>query len=393
MTSFFRKFTWWLQRRRKEDQLREELQFHLAKKRMNGRPTGCRRTRPDWAARRDLGNVTLVQEDTRTLWTWIALEQLGAGRPLRPADDVQEPAVHRPGRTVARAWNRRQHGDLQLHGLDPVALAARVGPRVAGGGEMAQPTVHLLQIARVRDALRRRQHLPRPRRHHGGDFPVPGVRAPAGGVGTGPVQHLCLRPGRQSERHDQRRGRARQGRIRLGRLLSRARGVASSGPSDLWRRRSRRRAAGGGHQHGLQPAALWRRRRGGRSADSDQQRGVHRDRCDAVRVLRRGSRRGARGVSPHARQSAVRLRCRARIPRPELLLAPDDGTAPSRRRPRAGSGCASRRHSSSGWPRRRRPIASAPIFQSCGSRKGRVDSTASGASTRSRSTCCWRWWA
>ena len=29
MTSLFRKFTWWLQRRRKEDDLREELQFHL----------------------------------------------------------------------------------------------------------------------------------------------------------------------------------------------------------------------------------------------------------------------------------------------------------------------------------------------------------------------------
>ena len=29
MTSFFRKFTWWMQRRRKEDELHEELQFHL----------------------------------------------------------------------------------------------------------------------------------------------------------------------------------------------------------------------------------------------------------------------------------------------------------------------------------------------------------------------------
>jgi hypothetical protein len=30
MTSLFRKFTWWVQRRRKEDELREELEFHLA---------------------------------------------------------------------------------------------------------------------------------------------------------------------------------------------------------------------------------------------------------------------------------------------------------------------------------------------------------------------------
>ncbi len=30
MFSFFRKLTWWLERRRKEEQLREELEFHLA---------------------------------------------------------------------------------------------------------------------------------------------------------------------------------------------------------------------------------------------------------------------------------------------------------------------------------------------------------------------------
>ena len=30
MTSLIRKVTWWLQRRRKEAELREELQFHLA---------------------------------------------------------------------------------------------------------------------------------------------------------------------------------------------------------------------------------------------------------------------------------------------------------------------------------------------------------------------------
>ena len=30
MISLFRKVQWWLHRRRKEDELREELQFHLA---------------------------------------------------------------------------------------------------------------------------------------------------------------------------------------------------------------------------------------------------------------------------------------------------------------------------------------------------------------------------
>ena len=40
------------------------------------RPTGCPEDEARWAARRDLGNVTLLREDTRTLWSWILLEQL-----------------------------------------------------------------------------------------------------------------------------------------------------------------------------------------------------------------------------------------------------------------------------------------------------------------------------
>ena len=43
MTVSFRKIRWWLQRRRKEDELREELQFHLDEEsRRARRPTGCR---------------------------------------------------------------------------------------------------------------------------------------------------------------------------------------------------------------------------------------------------------------------------------------------------------------------------------------------------------------
>ena len=58
MTSFFRKFTWWLQRRRKEAELREELQFHLEEEAGERQADGLAgRTRPRWAARRDLGNV------------------------------------------------------------------------------------------------------------------------------------------------------------------------------------------------------------------------------------------------------------------------------------------------------------------------------------------------
>ena len=76
MTSFFRKFTWWRQRRRKEDELREELQFHLAEEADERQADGLSEDEARWAARRDLGNVLLVREDTRTLWSWMLLEQL-----------------------------------------------------------------------------------------------------------------------------------------------------------------------------------------------------------------------------------------------------------------------------------------------------------------------------
>src|SRR5918999_2470211 len=76
MTSLFRKFTWWVQRRRKEAELREELQFHLAEEADERQTNGLPEDQAGWAARRDLGNVTLVREDTRTLWTWTPLEQL-----------------------------------------------------------------------------------------------------------------------------------------------------------------------------------------------------------------------------------------------------------------------------------------------------------------------------
>ena len=139
MTSLFRKFTWWLQRRRKEDDLREELQFHLAEEADERLADGLSDDEARWAARRDLGNVTLLQENTRTLWSWILLEQLAQDVRYGLRAMVKNRTVHGAGRALARAGDRRQHGDLQLHGLDPVPLAAGLGPDLAGRGEVAEP--------------------------------------------------------------------------------------------------------------------------------------------------------------------------------------------------------------------------------------------------------------
>ena len=76
MTSLFRKVQWWLRRQRKEKELDEELQFHLAEETEDARAGGLSAADAARAARRDLGNATLLREDVRRLWSWTLLEQL-----------------------------------------------------------------------------------------------------------------------------------------------------------------------------------------------------------------------------------------------------------------------------------------------------------------------------
>ena len=76
MISFFRKLGWLTERRRKEDELREELQFHLDEEAEQRQAEGLAKDQARWAAGRDLGNVTLLKESTRAMWTWTLVEQL-----------------------------------------------------------------------------------------------------------------------------------------------------------------------------------------------------------------------------------------------------------------------------------------------------------------------------
>jgi len=77
MKSFFRRLRWLIERRRKEAELREELQFHLEEEAEQHQAEGLAEEQSRWLARRELGNLTLLQEDTRAMWGWIILEQLG----------------------------------------------------------------------------------------------------------------------------------------------------------------------------------------------------------------------------------------------------------------------------------------------------------------------------
>ena len=70
MREFFRKLSWIAKRRMKEDDLGDELRFHLEEETAEREAEGLAKSEAALAARRQLGNVTLVLEDTRATWGW-----------------------------------------------------------------------------------------------------------------------------------------------------------------------------------------------------------------------------------------------------------------------------------------------------------------------------------
>jgi len=76
MNPFVQKLRSLMHRRRKEDDLRDELQFHLDEETEERQAEGLPGDEARHAARRDLGSLALVKEETRAAWTWTYLEQL-----------------------------------------------------------------------------------------------------------------------------------------------------------------------------------------------------------------------------------------------------------------------------------------------------------------------------
>src|ERR1700730_2593322 len=75
VSAFFRKLSWLGHRRQREEDLREELQFHLDEEAEQLRLEGMSANEAAGTARRDLGNVLLLREDARAAWGWVVLEQ------------------------------------------------------------------------------------------------------------------------------------------------------------------------------------------------------------------------------------------------------------------------------------------------------------------------------
>jgi predicted permease len=85
MRSFLRKLRWLTRRSDKDAELREELQFHLQEEAEQRQNDGLTGDEARWAARRELGNLAVVTENTRAAWGGLRLEQLAldAGYALR----------------------------------------------------------------------------------------------------------------------------------------------------------------------------------------------------------------------------------------------------------------------------------------------------------------------
>src|SRR6516225_9354901 len=75
MIPFFQKLRWLIGRREKEHQLAEELQFHLEEEAAEQKESGLPEEDAKWAARRELGNLSIVKEETRAAWGWTLVEQ------------------------------------------------------------------------------------------------------------------------------------------------------------------------------------------------------------------------------------------------------------------------------------------------------------------------------
>src|SRR5262245_46870807 len=144
MTSFFRKIAWLLRRPGKELELREELEFHLQEEGDERQSQGLTSEEARGAARRDLGNFALVQEDTRSAWTWILLEQF-----------LQD---------IRYAW-RTMSANRSFSALALLSLALGIGANTAIFSFLDSILLRSLPVSDPESLVLLNWHTPRPNTH------------------------------------------------------------------------------------------------------------------------------------------------------------------------------------------------------------------------------------
>ena len=88
MRRYLNRLRWLARKRRHDDDIREELRFHIEQEAEDGRAAGLSDGEARRAARLELGNPAVLEEDTRAAWGWTWIERAGqdvryAGRLLR----------------------------------------------------------------------------------------------------------------------------------------------------------------------------------------------------------------------------------------------------------------------------------------------------------------------
>ena len=226
MTSFFRKLGWFLRRSDKEAEFQEELQFHLEEEAAERLSQGLADAEAQRAARRELGNVALVQEDTRASWTWTFAEQL--------AEDIRYGL-----RTIV--------ANKTFSAMAILSLALGIGANTAIFSFMDSILLRSLPVHDPQSLVVLSWRTPRPE-FHGSDRHDDNYKDPNGGYIGGNFAYPAFELLRKNDsvfssvyRISERRqaqpdnpgpGRARRYRIRFWRLFPRAGNLAGRRAAD-----------------------------------------------------------------------------------------------------------------------------------------------------------------
>ena len=99
-------------RRRLYRDLSEEIQAHLDEKVEELVADGMPRAQAIQSARREFGNVGLIEENSREIWTWPSVEEIFSDIRLRAARPAPQSRLHYGRFVNNRDWNRRERGRL-----------------------------------------------------------------------------------------------------------------------------------------------------------------------------------------------------------------------------------------------------------------------------------------